>query len=125
MTSGRFPVTVAIIWSPGFPWPRAGFRTIPFMELVFRPITFSRRKTWFSSSSTTTSIRLRLVQRDARLFSAARGRYGFRSRHQKSHSWVGRANRNPNQIIDAEIKQAVDAQMPPKGFSKTDSDKAD
>ncbi len=32
---------------------------------------------------------------------------------------------HPNQIMDAEIKQAIDAQMAAKGLTKTDSDKAD
>ena len=31
----------------------------------------------------------------------------------------------PNQIVDAQIKQAVDAQLATKGLTKTDSDKAD
>ncbi len=32
---------------------------------------------------------------------------------------------HPNQIVDAEIKQAVDAQLSSKGLTKTDSDTAD
>jgi Domain of unknown function (DUF4136) len=32
---------------------------------------------------------------------------------------------NPNQITDAETKQAVDAQLAAKGLAKTDGDKAD
>lgn len=32
---------------------------------------------------------------------------------------------HPNQIVDAEIKQAVDAQLAAKGLTKTDGDKAD
>jgi len=32
---------------------------------------------------------------------------------------------HPNQIVDAEIKQAVDAQLSAKGLTKTDSDTAD
>jgi hypothetical protein len=32
---------------------------------------------------------------------------------------------HPNQIMDAEIKQAVDSQLAAKGLTKTDSDKAD
>src|ERR1700761_7547986 len=32
---------------------------------------------------------------------------------------------HPNQITDAEIKQAVDAQLSQKGLTKTDSEKAD
>jgi len=32
---------------------------------------------------------------------------------------------SPNQIVDAQIKQAVDSQLASKGLSKTDNDKAD
>jgi hypothetical protein len=32
---------------------------------------------------------------------------------------------HPNQIIDAEIKQAIDTQLAAKGLTKTDNDKAD
>ena len=32
---------------------------------------------------------------------------------------------HPNQIVDAEIKQAVDAQLSTKGMTKTDDEKAD
>ena len=32
---------------------------------------------------------------------------------------------HPNQIVDAQIKQAVDSQLASKGLSKTDNDKAD
>jgi hypothetical protein len=32
---------------------------------------------------------------------------------------------SPNQIVDQEIKQAIDAQLAAKGFVKTDSDKTD
>lgn len=32
---------------------------------------------------------------------------------------------HPNQIVDAEIKQSIDAQLSAKGLTKTDSDKAD
>ncbi len=32
---------------------------------------------------------------------------------------------HPNQIVDAEIKQAVDAQLSAKGLTKTDNEKAD
>jgi hypothetical protein len=31
----------------------------------------------------------------------------------------------PNQIVDAQIKQSIDSQMAAKGLTKTDSDKAD
>jgi hypothetical protein len=43
-----------------------------------------------------------------------------------SYKWVAIGNgAHPNQIIDAEIKQSVDAQLSQKGLTKTDSDKAD
>ena len=44
----------------------------------------------------------------------------------KSYKWVAiEGGQHPNQIVDAEIKQAVDAQLAAKGLTKTDSDKAD
>jgi len=43
-----------------------------------------------------------------------------------TYKWVPiEGGSHPNQIMDAEIKQSVDAQMAAKGFSKTDDDKAD
>ena len=43
-----------------------------------------------------------------------------------TYKWVPiEGGAHPNQIMDAEIKQSVDSQMTTKGFSKTDSDKAD
>jgi len=43
-----------------------------------------------------------------------------------TYKWVSvEGGAHPNQIVDAEIKQAVDSQMASKGFTKTDSDKAD
>jgi Domain of unknown function (DUF4136) len=43
-----------------------------------------------------------------------------------TYKWVTiEGGAHPNQIMDAEIKQSVDAQMTSKGFSKTDGDKAD
>lgn len=43
-----------------------------------------------------------------------------------SYKWVNiEGASHPNQIVDAEIKQSVDAQLASKGFTKTDSDKAD
>src|SRR6476661_724764 len=42
-----------------------------------------------------------------------------------TYKWVPiEGGAHPNQIADAEIKQAVDAQMQAKGFTKTDSDNA-
>ena len=32
---------------------------------------------------------------------------------------------HPNQIVDAQIRQSIDSQLSAKGFTKTDSDKAD
>ena len=43
-----------------------------------------------------------------------------------TYKWVAiEGASHPNQIVDAEIKQAVDAQLVTKGLTKTDSDKAD
>lgn len=42
-----------------------------------------------------------------------------------SYKWVDIAGgAHPNQIVDAEIKQAVDSQLAAKGLTKTDSDSA-
>ncbi|HUO60855.1 MAG TPA: DUF4136 domain-containing protein [Candidatus Acidoferrales bacterium] len=43
-----------------------------------------------------------------------------------SYKWVNiEGGQHPNQIADAEIKQAVDSQLAAKGLTKTDSDQAD
>lgn len=43
-----------------------------------------------------------------------------------TYKWVTiEGGAHPNQIMDAEIKQAVDSQLAAKGMTKTDSDKAD
>lgn len=43
-----------------------------------------------------------------------------------TYKWVNiEGGAHPNQIVDAEIKQAVDAQLASKGLTKTDSDTAD
>lgn len=43
-----------------------------------------------------------------------------------TYKWVSiEGARYPNQIVDAQIKQAIDAQLAAKGLSKTDGDKAD
>ena len=43
-----------------------------------------------------------------------------------TYKWVNiEGGAHPNQIVDAEIKQSIDAQLAPKGLTKTDSDKAD
>ena len=44
----------------------------------------------------------------------------------KTYKWVAiEGGQHPNQIVDAEIKQAIDGQLAAKGLTKTDSDKAD
>ncbi len=58
-----------------------------FLGGYFMPyiaVNIANGELWFSSLSTATSIQPRLVQRDARLCSAVRGRCGFRSRRQQS-----------------------------------------
>jgi hypothetical protein len=43
-----------------------------------------------------------------------------------TYKWVAiPENVHPSQIVDQEIRQAIDAQLSAKGFIKTDSDKAD
>ena len=43
-----------------------------------------------------------------------------------TYKWVAiEGGAHPNQIVDAQIKQAVDAQLATKGMTKTDADKAD
>ena len=43
-----------------------------------------------------------------------------------TYKWVPiEGGAHPNQIMDAEIKQAVDSQLSSKGLAKTDGDKAD
>ncbi|HXW93256.1 MAG TPA: DUF4136 domain-containing protein [Terriglobales bacterium] len=43
-----------------------------------------------------------------------------------TYKWINiEGGAHPNQIVDAEIKQAVDAQLAAKGLTKTDGDKAD
>lgn len=43
-----------------------------------------------------------------------------------TYKWITiEGGAHPNQIVDQEIKQAVDAQLAAKGLTKTDSDKAD
>src|SRR5215469_4154617 len=43
-----------------------------------------------------------------------------------TYKWVPiEGGAHPNQIVDAEIKQSVDAQLTTKGLTKTDNDKAD
>lgn len=44
----------------------------------------------------------------------------------RTYKWVAIAGATPpNQIVDAQIKSAVDAQLATKGLTKTDGDKAD
>ena len=42
-----------------------------------------------------------------------------------TYKWVSVKGAHPDQIMDAEIKQSVDAQLTAKGLTKTDTDKAD
>jgi Domain of unknown function (DUF4136) len=42
-----------------------------------------------------------------------------------TYKWVNIGGAHPDQIMDAEIKQAIDSQLAAKGMTKTDSDKAD
>jgi hypothetical protein len=43
----------------------------------------------------------------------------------RTYKWVNVGRAHPDQIMDAEIKQSVDAQLVSRGMTKTDSDKAD
>ena len=43
----------------------------------------------------------------------------------RAYKWVNISGAHPDQIMDAEIKQSVDAQLASRGLTKTDSDKAD
>jgi hypothetical protein len=44
----------------------------------------------------------------------------------KSYKWVAITDRtHPDQIVDQQIKQALDAELAKKGFAKTDGDTAD
>jgi hypothetical protein len=43
----------------------------------------------------------------------------------RTYKWVNIVGAHPDQIMDAEIKQSVDAQLGSKGMTTTDSDKAD
>src|SRR5215467_13616650 len=44
----------------------------------------------------------------------------------RTYKWVNlKSNVHPDQIMDQEIRQAVDAQLAAKGLTKTDSDNAD
>jgi len=66
----------------------------------------------------------------ARIAGAQDVRYNFMpgTDFSKYHTyrWVAiEGGAHPNQIMDAQIKQAVDSQLASKGLTKTDSDKAD
>ena len=43
----------------------------------------------------------------------------------RTYKWMSTGSAYPDQIMDAEIKQSVDAQLASRGMTKTDSDKAD
>jgi Domain of unknown function (DUF4136) len=42
-----------------------------------------------------------------------------------TYKWVPESNTHPNQIVDQQIKQAIDQQLAGKGFTKTDGENAD
>ena len=48
---------------------------------------------------------------------------GFSKYH--TYKWVNAGGAHLDQIMDAEIKQAIDSQLAARGMAKTDSDKAD
>ena len=56
-------------------------------------------------------------------------RYNFMPRTDfskyRTYKWVNTGGAHPDQIMDAEIKQAVDSQLASKGLTKTEGDKAD
>jgi hypothetical protein len=43
----------------------------------------------------------------------------------RTYKWVNTGDAHPDQIMDAQIKQAVDSQLASKGMTKTGDDKAD
>src|SRR4029077_1466387 len=43
----------------------------------------------------------------------------------RTYKWVNTGDAHPDQILEAQIKQAVDSQLASKGMTKTDDDKAD
>jgi len=43
----------------------------------------------------------------------------------RTYKWVNTGDAHPDQIMDAQIKQAVDSQLASKGMTKTNDDKAD
>jgi hypothetical protein len=43
----------------------------------------------------------------------------------RTYKWVNTGDAHPDQIMDAQIKQAVDSQLASKGMTKTDDDNAD
>ena len=43
----------------------------------------------------------------------------------QTYRWVNTGGAHPDEIMDAEIKQAIDSQLAARGMTKTDSDKAD
>lgn len=43
----------------------------------------------------------------------------------KTYQWISESNPHPNQIIDQQIKEAVDQQLAAKGLTKVDGEKAD
>lgn len=43
----------------------------------------------------------------------------------KTYKWVDAGGQQPNQIVDVQIRQAIDSQLAAKGLTKTDDEKAD
>jgi hypothetical protein len=44
----------------------------------------------------------------------------------KTYKWINiSGGEHPNQLVDEQIRQAIDSQLAAKGFTKSDSDKAD
>lgn len=42
-----------------------------------------------------------------------------------TYKWISESNMHPNQIVDQQIKQAIDQQLAAKGLTKTDGETAD
>jgi hypothetical protein len=96
----------------GIPVNASTFRITQSMALVFNPVSFCPRRTWLPSSSTTTSIRPRLVRRDARSCSDFHGRCEFPRQRPRRHE---------SSMCCLERKTAVpNAEPAPQSFRHTD-----
>lgn len=85
----------------------------------------AKREAWVEIGTTFAVI---LMPRSMGLAQDVRSNYMPGTNFSKYHTykWVSiEGGTHPNQIMDAEIKQAVDAQLASKGTSETDGDKAD